>query len=120
MQSISSETINDALSERELQRIARMEMCTALDNYLKRKRLSSTTFDSTQDISISSLSSNLSKGEQSQSSETMQGQQLSSTESHSLKEPLRTYDIALSNVNFEFRIDNCRVQPNQNQVVKKK
>ena len=98
MQSISSETINDALSERELQRIARMEMCTALDNYLKRKRLSSTTIDTPQDISISSLSSNLSKGEQSHSSEITQSQQLSSTEMNPLQEPLRTYDIALSNV----------------------
>lgn len=94
MQSTCSETLNDALSERELQRIARMEMCTALDNYLKRKRFSSSTLDITQCSTVSSISPNLSKGEHLQSTETSH----SSSESHSLKEPLRTYDIAFSNV----------------------
>ena len=94
MPSICSETLNDALSERELQRIARMEMCTALDNYLKRKRFSSSTLDVTQCSTISSISSNISKGEHSQSTETSQ----SSSEVQSLKEPLRTYDIAFSSV----------------------
>ena len=87
MESVSSETINDSLSERELQRIARMEMSVALDNYLKKKRTTSIIVEPSCCSVITSSSI---------CSETVEKSK--SVESTSLQEPLRTYDEALSNV----------------------
>lgn len=93
MESVSSETINDSLSERELQRIARMEMSVALDNYLKKKRATSIYVEPSCCSAIDSVSVCSETVPKSKSEE-----QTKSVESTFLQEPLRTYDEALSNV----------------------
>lgn len=105
MESISTESLNDSLSERELQRIARMEMSVALDIYLKRKRAFSSVTESVVRSTTSSLSTCGEKGESSKGGESAHV----SMESAVLKEPLRTYDEALSNVYdyYGFEIERC-------------
>lgn len=94
MESISTESINDSLSERELQKIARMEMSIALDTYLKRKLV----FPSITEPSVQSTTSSFSTcGEKMEEVKVSKSTHISS-ESMVLKEPLRTYDEALSNV----------------------
>lgn len=84
MEGNNSETICDTLSERELQRIARLEMTTALDNYWKRKRVTLEQV-SCSVASVGSVSTN--KGSESKSEEHI-----------TLQETLKTYDEALSSV----------------------
>lgn len=76
-----SETICDTLSERELQRIARIEMTNALDNYWKRKR-----------ATLEQLSCSVASVEGAKVSDSK------SEERQILQEPLKTYDEALSSV----------------------
>lgn len=85
--------INDSLSERELQSIARMEMSIALDNYVKKKRNHSQVSYSNQ-CSIAPSESICSNRVE----ETNYEEARFSLETDSLKEPLRTYNKALSNV----------------------
>ena len=94
MESISAESINDSLSERELQKIARMEMSIAIDTYLKRKRAFPSVTEPSVHSSTSSFSTSRDKVNEVQLSESTH----CSYESMILKEPLRTYDEALSNV----------------------
>lgn len=76
-----NETICDTLSERELQRIARIEMTNALDNYSKRKR-----------ATLEQVSCSVASVEQAKMSESKSDERLI------LQEPLKTYDEALSSV----------------------
>lgn len=76
-----NETICDTLSERELQRIARIEMTNALDNYWKRKR-----------ATLEQVSCSVASVEQAKMSESKSDERLI------LQEPLKTYDEALSSV----------------------
>lgn len=84
-----TEPVSDSMSERDLQRVARLEMTIALDNYLKKKRAVSMALDHNS-CSVAP-SASVSTVQQSQSSSK-------SIEAPSLQEPLRTYDEALSNV----------------------
>lgn len=95
----SGEIVNDSLSERELQSIARMEMSIALDNYVKKKRnQSQTSYLNLCSIAPSeSICSN--RLEETNSEEVR-----SSLETHSLKEPLKTYNKVLSNVLLEWMV----------------
>ena len=81
MEETVNETICDTLSERELQRIARIEMTNALDNYWKRKR-----------ATLEQVSCSVASVEQAKVSESK------SDECLILQEPLKTYDEALSSV----------------------
>ena len=76
-----NETKCDTLSERELQRIARIEMTNALDNYWKRKR-----------ATLEQVSCSVASVEQAKMSESKSDERLI------LQEPLKTYDEALSSV----------------------
>lgn len=76
-----NETICDTLSERELQRIARIEMTNALENYWKRKR-----------ATLEQVSCSVASVEQAKMSESKSDERLI------LQEPLKTYDEALSSV----------------------
>ena len=76
-----NETICDTLSERELQRIARIEMTNALDNYWKRKR-----------ATLEQVSCSVASVEQAKMSESKSDERLI------LQESLKTYDEALSSV----------------------
>ena len=81
MEETVNETICDTLSERELQRIARIEMTNALDNYWKRKR-----------ATLEQVSCSVASVEQAKMSESKSDERLI------LQEPLKTYDEALSSV----------------------
>ena len=76
-----NETICDTLSERELQRIARIEMTNALDNYWKRKR-----------ATLEQVSCSVASVEQAMKSDSKSDERLI------LQEPVKTYDEALSSV----------------------
>ena len=97
--------INDSLSERELQKLARMEMSIALDNYLKRKRKSGSTSLSCNDKSLTDEQKIASQKDSSSSvcseKEDESVQQIGNEDECNLQEPLRTYDKALSSVLFD-------------------
>ena len=76
-----NETICDTLSERELQRIARIEMTNALDNYWKRKR-----------ATLEQVSCSVAAEKQAEVAASKSDERLI------LQEPLKTYDEALSSV----------------------
>ena len=104
-----TETVSDSMSERDLQRVARIEMTIALDNYLKKKRAISMAMEhnscssapsssvctvSTTSTTSTTVTTSTTNHSQSTSSEVTS----KSVEGVVLQEPLKTYDEALSNV----------------------
>lgn len=104
-----TETVSDSMSERDLQRVARIEMTIALDNYLKKKRAISMAMEhnscsiapsssvctvSTTSTTSTTVTTSTTNHSQSTSSEVPS----KSVEGVVLQEPLKTYDEALSNV----------------------
>lgn len=109
-----TETVSDSMSERDLQRTARIEMTLALDNYLKKKRAISMALEhnscsiapSSSVCTVSTTSTTSAAGRANTSSTASQSQSTSSDvasksmEGLILQEPLKTYDEVLSNVSF--------------------
>ena len=101
-----TETVSDSMSERDLQRVARIEMTIALDNYLKKKRAISMAMEhnscssapSSSVCTVSTTSTTVTTSTTNHSQSTSSEVTSKSVEGVVLQEPLKTYDEALSNV----------------------
>ena len=101
-----TETVSDSMSERDLQRVARIEMTIALDNYLKKKRAISMAMEhnscsivpSSSVCTVSTTSTTVTMSTTNHSQSTSSEVPSKSVEGVVLQEPLKTYDEALSNV----------------------